>query len=139
MPNKRTQFYFILLAIDFNLLNISFFALNYWKRGFVLSPMYVKLLFALYLMWLGVSFLTDKFRFDPNAGYWGTIILYAKATRRRSGLRTTATLDKTVLSRRAIIIKICLQSRCTRHEQPQLPREPQRYLPTRYAVESPTR
>ena len=35
------HFSFILLALDFNLLNISFFAMNYWKRGtfdFIAKP-----------------------------------------------------------------------------------------------------
>jgi hypothetical protein len=44
MPKKSYQFFFKLLALDFNLLNISFFAMNYFKRGtFALSPKYIKI------------------------------------------------------------------------------------------------
>ena len=65
MSKKSYQFLFKLLAIDFNLLNISFFAMNYLKRGtLALTPVYVKLLFAFYLIWLLVSLFTKKFH--PN-------------------------------------------------------------------------
>ena len=65
MSKKSYQFFFKLLAIDFNLLNISFFAMNYLKRGTLeLSQTYVKLLFAFYLIWLLVSLFTKKFH--PN-------------------------------------------------------------------------
>jgi len=65
MSKKSYHFFFKLLALDFNLLNISFFAMNYWKRGtLALTPIYVKLLFAFYLIWLLVSLFTKKFH--PN-------------------------------------------------------------------------
>lgn len=65
MSKRSYHFFFKLLAADFNLLNISFFAMNYWKRGtFALSPIYVKLLFAFNLIWLLVSLFTKKFH--PN-------------------------------------------------------------------------
>ena len=80
MTKKTAHFSFKLLALDFNLLNISFFALNYWKRGtFAFSPAYLKLLFGFYIIWLGVSILIKKFRFDPSTSYWDAIILYTKS------------------------------------------------------------
>ena len=61
---------FILAVFDFFLLNISFFGMNYWKRGTLeLSPLYVKLLIAFYVIWLFVSLLTKKFQFDFSRGY----------------------------------------------------------------------
>jgi hypothetical protein len=53
---------FILAVFDFLLLNVSFFGMNYLKRGtFELSPLYVKLLIAFYVIWLFVSLFTKKF------------------------------------------------------------------------------
>jgi hypothetical protein len=80
MSKKSYQFFFKLLAVDFNLLNISFFAMNYWKRGtFVLSPMYLKLLIAFYIIWLFVSLLIKKFHFGSYTGYWDVILLFTKS------------------------------------------------------------
>jgi response regulator of citrate/malate metabolism len=54
MTKKTAHFSSILLALDFNLLNISFFLMNYWKRGtFVLSPLYLKLLIGFYIVLTG--------------------------------------------------------------------------------------
>ena len=65
MTKKSYQFFFKLLAVDYLLLNVSFLLMNYWKRGtLVLSPMYLKLLFAFYFIWLLVSLFTKKFH--PN-------------------------------------------------------------------------
>jgi len=42
----------ILGMISFFLVNVSFFGMNYWKRGsFELSLLYVKLLIAFYFIW----------------------------------------------------------------------------------------
>jgi len=68
------------LALDFNLLNISFFLINYWKRGtFVLTPPYLKLLVAFYIIWLLVSLFTKKFHVGSYTGYWKIMLLFAKS------------------------------------------------------------
>ncbi len=60
---------FVLGLVDFCLLNVAFFALNWWKRGsFDLSPGYVKLLFAFYGIWIIVSLSTKKFRLREYEG-----------------------------------------------------------------------
>lgn len=60
---------FVLGAVDFCLLNGAFFSLNYWKRGTLdLSPIYVKLLFAFYGIWIIVSLSTKKFRLREYQG-----------------------------------------------------------------------
>ena len=80
MTKKTSHFSFVLLALDFNLLNISFFLMNYWKRGtFVLSPMYLKLLIAFYIIWLFVSLVIKKFHFGSYTGYWDVILLFTKS------------------------------------------------------------
>jgi len=81
MSKKSYHFFLKLLAIDFNLLNISFFAMYYWKRGtFALSLKYVKLLFAFYLIWLLVSFFTKKFHPNYFKNYRDMISILIKNT-----------------------------------------------------------
>ena len=45
----------------------------------MLSPVYLKLLFTFYIIWLGVSLIIKKFHFDPYASYWDAMLLYAKS------------------------------------------------------------
>ena len=72
---------FILGLISFLLLNVSFFGMNYWKRGFfVLSPLYFKLLIAFYFIWLFVSLFTKKFRFDFYKSYRALMLLLTRST-----------------------------------------------------------
>ncbi len=72
---------FTLGLFDFLLLNISFFGMNYWKRGtFELSLLYFKLLIAFYFIWLFVSFFTKKFRFDFYKSYRALMLLLARST-----------------------------------------------------------
>ena len=72
---------FIWGLISFFLVNVSFFGMNYWKRGiFELSPLYVKLLIAFYFIWLFVSLFTKKFRFDFYKGYRELMLLIARST-----------------------------------------------------------
>jgi len=60
---------FVLGALDLCLLNVAFFSLNYWECGtFDLSPIYVKLLFAFYGIWLIVLLATKKFRLRKYQG-----------------------------------------------------------------------
>ncbi|MFP4087283.1 MAG: sugar transferase [Desulfobacteraceae bacterium] len=60
-----------LVMVDFSLLSVAFFAVYYWKRGtLVLTPMYLKLLVAMYGIWFVVSFSTDKFRPGQYTRYW---------------------------------------------------------------------
>lgn len=79
--NRPRGFYSFLLCVsDFVLLNVSFFALNYWKRGtFDLSSRYFRLLLAFYGIWFVVSLLTRKFRFRASGGYWDGIALYVRS------------------------------------------------------------
>jgi hypothetical protein len=71
---------FILGLISFFLLNISFFAMNYLKRGnFVLSPTYFKLLIAIYFIWLFVSLFTKKFRYDFHESYHSMMLLLTRS------------------------------------------------------------
>jgi len=80
MTKKTSHFSFRLLALDFYLLNISFFLMNYWKHGtFVLSPLYSKLLVEFYIFWLVVSLLIKKFHLGSYTGYWDAIILFTKS------------------------------------------------------------
>lgn len=82
MNNKKSLISFKLFAIDILLLNASFMAMNYFKRGtFVLQPFYyVKLLIVFNFIWLIASLAMKKF--DPVAykGYRDVIILLAKTT-----------------------------------------------------------
>ncbi len=72
---------FILGLVSFFLLNISFFGMNYWKRGtFELSLLYVKLLIAFYFIWLFVSLFTKKFRFDFYRSYRALMLLLTRST-----------------------------------------------------------
>ena len=69
MENVRGVSPFVLGVLDFFLLNVAFFSLNYWKRGtFDLIPIYVKLLFAFYGLWFIVSLSTKKFRLIEYQG-----------------------------------------------------------------------
>lgn len=71
---------FFIGVIDFLLLNISFFAMYYWKRGTLdLSSRYAQLLIATYLIWIFVSLLTKKFRLIAHKNYWDGIFLYVKS------------------------------------------------------------
>jgi len=70
-----------LAFLDFLIFNGAFFGMNYWKRGtFVLSPLYEKLLVILFLLWLIVSIVTKKFRFDFRRSYWDLFFLLARST-----------------------------------------------------------
>jgi hypothetical protein len=81
MTKKSYIFPFTLAVFDFLLLNVSFFGMNYWKRGtFELSPLYVKLLIAFYFIWLFVLLFIKKFRLDFGKGYWALLRFYARST-----------------------------------------------------------
>ena len=81
MNNKTSQFSFRILTLDFILLTIAFFALNYYRRGtLILSPhYYIKLLLAFYFIWLFVSLLIKKFHLDSYHNYRDAILLFAKS------------------------------------------------------------
>lgn len=74
-PNERdgrnTFSTFPLILVDFCLLNLAYFLINYWKRGtFTLPPIYVKLLLAFYGIWLMVSLLNKKFQWSQYEFLW---------------------------------------------------------------------
>ena len=71
---------FLLCVLDFVLLNVSFYALNYWKRGsFDLSSKYFNLLIAFYVIWFVVAIFTKKFKVGSYGGYWECITLYMRS------------------------------------------------------------
>ena len=80
MNRSRPISPFILGLISFFLLNISFFGVNYWKRDtFALSPIYIKLLIAFYLICPTVSILMKKFNPDTYREYRYAIMLLVKS------------------------------------------------------------
>ena len=81
MNNKTSHFSFRILALDFILLTVSFFALNYYKRGtLILSPhYYIKLLIAFYFIWLFVSFLIKKFHLESYYNYRDATLVFIKS------------------------------------------------------------
>ena len=67
--NSSRALKLMLGLLDFALLNVAFFLVQYWKRGyFDLLPLYEKLLVAFYVIWLIVSFTTKKFSFSQYQG-----------------------------------------------------------------------
>jgi len=82
MNNKQSHFSFRLFFLDFFLLNVSFMAMNYFKRGtFVLEPFYyVELLILFNLIWLTTSVRMNKFNPKTYKKYWDIIVLFAKTT-----------------------------------------------------------
>jgi hypothetical protein len=80
MDNQNSHFSVRLLVLDFLLLNISFFLINFWKRGtIVLSLDYVKLLIVFYFIWLIVSLLIRKYEFASYKNYVDSMILFGKS------------------------------------------------------------
>ena len=80
MSNLKRNTSLLAFFVDFILLNISFFVLNYFKRGnFKLSPAYIKLLIAFYIIWIFVSLFTKKFRVDTCKSYFRWLLLYTKS------------------------------------------------------------
>ena len=80
MFKKSYNFPFTLAVFDFFLLNISFFGMNYWKRGtFELSPLYLKLLISFYIIWLFVSLFTKKFHPNSYKNYSSALVLFTKS------------------------------------------------------------
>ena len=63
-----------LLITDFVFFNVSFFSLNYYKRGtIVLNQDYEKLLLIYYGLWVIASFITRKFDKDTALNYWNAL------------------------------------------------------------------
>lgn len=59
------------LINEFLLITVSFFLLNYYKRGtFALSAEYEQLLLVLYGVWLATSFFTRKFEFQNTRNFF---------------------------------------------------------------------
>jgi len=59
----------VLGVVDFCLLNLAFFLMNYWKRGsFELDIRYGKLLLAFYGIWLVIALANKKFQWREYAG-----------------------------------------------------------------------
>jgi len=81
MKDKNSQFYFPLFTLDLLILNMSFMAMNYYKRGsFILSTSYyVKLLVSFNLIWLMVSILVKKFNYNACRVYKDSIMLSVKS------------------------------------------------------------
>lgn len=75
IPNKFAVFF-----IDFALLNISFFVVNYYKRNtFNLTPIYIKLLFVFYIIWIFASLFFKKYKHESYTSYFGGVFLLIKS------------------------------------------------------------
>jgi hypothetical protein len=80
MDKNYTTSYFLIL-LDFTLLNIAFFSLNYWKRGTInLTDAYGKLLIIFYIVWILVSIFTKKFKKYHYNEYSKAIAVFLKAS-----------------------------------------------------------
>ena len=80
MDNSHSISPFLIGITDFCLLNISFFAMNYWTQGtWEFSPAYIKLLMLFYFIWFFISFFTKKFRFASYRSYAAVISLYTRS------------------------------------------------------------
>ena len=80
MNKNKSKFSLFFLIVDFILLNISFFLMNYLKRGtFRLPSDYIGLLILYYIIWMFVSRFTKKFHMDNYRSYFQSIIVYAKS------------------------------------------------------------
>ena len=68
------------LTNEFVLITVSFFLLNYYKRGTVaLSAEYEQLLLVLYGVWLATSFFTRKFEFQNTRNFFYFVTPYLKS------------------------------------------------------------
>ena len=75
-PKKHSYW---LAFIDFLLVNISFFGMNYFKRDtFELSAMYLKMLLAYYLIILSVSLFFRKYDSVSYKSYFKVILVHSK-------------------------------------------------------------
>lgn len=80
MKNNDSYSKFIYAVADFVLLSISFFIVNYVKRGtFKLSPDYFRLLFLFHFIWFFVFLLTKKFRIFAYQHYLKGLLLHIKS------------------------------------------------------------
>ena len=76
--NKNLTIPFLL--IDFLLVNIAFFGMNFIKRNsFELDVKYLKLLFLFYFVWAGVSYYTKKFKLSSYPDYKHAFLLILKS------------------------------------------------------------
>lgn len=80
MKKKARRFSSLLFTVDFLLLGLSFFLLNYFKRGtFALPASYDKLLLAFYGFWILISLLTRKFYHRSYRNYLSGLLLIGKS------------------------------------------------------------
>jgi lipopolysaccharide/colanic/teichoic acid biosynthesis glycosyltransferase len=76
--NKNLTIPFLL--IDFIIVNIAFFSMNYFKRGKAeLDIKYLKLLFLFYGVWFGISYFTKKFKISSYPDYKHAFLLIIKS------------------------------------------------------------
>jgi len=76
IKNLSIQFF----LIDFLLVNLSFFGLNYFKRNsFELDIKYLKLLVLFYLVWIGISYFTKKFKLSSYPDFKHSFLLMVKS------------------------------------------------------------
>lgn len=81
MNTNKFQASFPIVALDFVLLNLSFFALNYLKRDtFNLTTPYTRLLLIFYVVWFSVSFFTGKFDRSQFRDYGEAVGVFARAS-----------------------------------------------------------
>lgn len=81
MSRENSRFSFLYLFLDFGLLNLAFFTMNYIKRDTLeLSGPYPSLLLEFYVVWLLVALFTGKFYVNENWGFFETILAYFKSS-----------------------------------------------------------
>ena len=80
MNDKIDKFSFRLFLVDLFIYNIAFFVVNYLKRGtLVLSPMYMRAWFELFVIWIIVGLLIKKYYLYSYKSYTSVIVLFLKS------------------------------------------------------------
>ena len=80
MDNTDNKSSYFLLLLDFSLLNIAFFSINYWKRDTLhLNISYTRLLVIFYIVWILISVITQKFKKLNYRDYSKAIAVSSKA------------------------------------------------------------
>lgn len=80
MEKNRSKLFLYFFVLDFMLLNISFFTLNYLKKGTLrLSADYFNLLGLLYVVWIFISIIIKKFRPILYKSYTKGITIFTRS------------------------------------------------------------
>ncbi len=78
--SKNTRHHLLIGLIDFLLLNVALFGVQWIKRGSLeLSGLYIHLLAVFYLVWMGVSFFMRKFKQIFGRTFCDCLVLIVKS------------------------------------------------------------